>query len=84
MQSDNNTQNRQTSVSEFGIETSGSANCPQIRAKLDQLFSGRFPLEKMDGRTKFFLFRHLENCRDCCRSFDVRAHFRPTGRATIY
>ena len=84
MQSDKQIQPRQTNVPEFNFETPGKATCAQIKAKLDELFGGRFSLEKTDRQTKMLLFRHLENCSDCCRSFDVRVHFRPSGRAAIY
>lgn len=30
------------------------------------------------------LFKHLETCSECCRSFDVRVRFRPAGRNRIY
>jgi hypothetical protein len=84
MQSDKKIQNRHTNVPDFNFEAAEKVNCNQIKIKLDELFSGRFMLEKMDRPTKIFLFRHLENCSDCCRSFDVRVHFRPTGRGAIY
>jgi len=84
MQSDKKIKTRQANITEFDFEAAEKINCAQIKIKLDELFSGRFPLEKMDRRTKMFLFRHLEICGSCCRSFDARVHFRPTGRATIY
>ena len=84
MQSEKKIQTRQPSVPEINFEGAENLNCNQIKGKLDELFGGKFSLEKMDVRTKMFLFRHLEICGSCCRAFDVRVHFRPTGRATIY
>lgn len=84
MQSEKKAQNRLAAAPEINFEAAEKLNCVQIKNKLDELFGGRFSLEKMDIRTKTFLFRHLEVCGNCCRAFDVRVHFRPVGRATIY
>ena len=84
MQSEKKVQNRQATVPEINFEANEMQNCRQIKDNLDELFGGKFSLEKMDVRTKIFLFRHLEICGNCCRAFDVRVHFRSAGRATIY
>lgn len=73
-----------TKFAESEFEAAEATNCTEIKAKLDELSSGRFSLEKMDRINKMFLLRHLENCSACCRSFDVRMRFRPTRTATIY
>lgn len=66
------------------IETNEATNCLQIREWLDALFGDGVSLEEIPARKKRCLFKHLENCRDCCRSFDVRARFRSPGRNKIY
>jgi len=80
MQADKYLQKRQTAK----FETADTINCTEIKAKLDELSSGRLSLEKMDRLTKTFLLRHLENCVGCCRAFDVRMQFRPARSATIF
>ena len=63
-------------VGEVGAEASDARLCFQIREKLDALFDGDARLEETHEAIKKMLFRHLESCQSCCRSFDVRARFR--------
>lgn len=84
MQVEKHKHNRQINAAEANFEAADAISCTEVKAKLDELSSGRFALEKMDKLTKTFLFRHLENCTGCCRAFDVRMRFRPTRHATIY
>lgn len=56
-----------------GAEASDARRCFQIREKLDALFDGDARLEETHEAIKKLLFRHLESCQRCCRSFDVRA-----------
>lgn len=69
---------------EMQIEVIESLSCFQIREKLDALFDGNLPLEETPAANKRSLFRHLENCSDCCRAFDVRVRLRPASRTPIY
>lgn len=80
MQTDKHLQKRQTK----NFEAADTINCFEIKAKLDELSSGKISLEKMDRMIKTFLLRHLETCTGCCRAFDVRMQFRPSRSATIY
>jgi hypothetical protein len=59
-------------------------NCLQIRKKLDAIFDGKSSLEQTFTDIKRFLFAHLEICKSCCRAFDPRVRFRPSGRAGIF
>ena len=76
-------QNQAVYVEESNFERPDSINCFQVRAKLETLFGGKSSLEEMPPDMKRILFRHLEHCRSCCRSFDVRVHFQPTLRAHL-
>jgi len=75
---------QQPNFRKFNFETIEEVNCSQIREKLDELFSGKYLLEHMDAGIKRFLLGHLASCSDCCRSFDVRMHFRPVRHNAIY
>ena len=68
----------------FKREFVETLNCPQTREKLDALFSRDLRLEETSSPVKQALFNHLQSCRDCCRSFDIRVQFCPTGRSRIY
>ena len=68
-------QSRTATFQRTGFETIDSVNCFQIRERLDALFDGKPPLEETPANVKLILFRHLETCNNCCRSFDVRLRF---------
>ncbi len=59
-------------------------NCFPIREKLDDVFSGAFPLEETQEASKRILFDHLRTCKECCRSFDVRVRYSSSGRDRIF
>ena len=69
-------QRRTVESQEISFETIDSISCFQIREKLDALFGGNYLLEETPANIKRNLFRHLETCDKCCRSFDVRLRFR--------
>lgn len=69
---------------EIVIEPIDEVNCFQIREKLDSLFDGNSRLEETNEIIKQVLFRHLEICQKCCRSFDVRVRFCSGGRRKIF
>ncbi|HRH40844.1 MAG TPA: hypothetical protein PKY82_04305 [Pyrinomonadaceae bacterium] len=83
----------QAAVQEFGrkisikqkiiVEPIEEVSCFQIREKLDLLFDGDSRLEETNEIIKRVLFRHLETCQKCCRSFDVRVRFRSGGGRRI-
>lgn len=57
-------------------------NCSQIKALIETLVQGKFLLETASRETKRNLFRHLESCQQCCRSFDARLRYSSfTGRS---
>lgn len=84
MQATGQKQNQRIFFKEINIEILEAMNCIQIRESLDALFDENFSLEETPPAIKRSLFRHLETCRDCCRSFDVRLRFRSVGRGPIY
>lgn len=69
---------------EITVEPIDELNCFQIREKLDSIFDGNSQLEEMHEAIKGILFRHLETCQNCCRSFDVRVRFRSGGGRAIF
>lgn len=69
---------------EIIVERIDEVSCFQIREKLDSLFDGNSRLEEMHEAIKIILFRHLENCHNCCRSFDVRVRLRSGGGRRIF
>ena len=69
---------------EPGFERTDYTKCAQVREKLDFLFSGKSQLEAAQNETKRKLFKHLENCGQCCRSFDVRVRYNSFPRNGIY
>ena len=71
-------------IEEIRVQTIEAMNCFQVRKNLDALFDREGSLEETPAGIKRKLFAHLETCRDCCRTFDVRVRFRPAGRARIY
>ena len=83
----------QAAVQEFGreilikreitLEPVDEPSCFHIREKLDSLFDADSRLEEMHESHKRILFRHLETCQNCCRSFDVRVRFRSGGGRRI-
>ena len=75
---------RQTIIQEFDVETGETASCFQTREKLDALFGGNSRLEDTHAAIKQLLFRHLESCRACCRTFDGRVRFRPDKGRGIF
>ena len=77
-------QRQKAIVKEISFETMMTMNCFQIRGKLDAVFDGSSPLEQTPADLKRILFGHLETCASCCRSFDVRIHFRPSGHIRFY
>ena len=77
-------QRQEVITDENNFATIDLANCLQIRERLDALFGGAAPLEETPAGIRRILFGHLEICETCCRSFDVRVHFRPPGRDRIY
>lgn len=58
-------------------------SCFEVREKLDELFDGNSMLEESTARFRRSLFAHLENCRGCCRAFDVRVGLRSAGRRSF-
>lgn len=68
----------------INFEIINEMNCFQVREKLDALFDRESLLAETHKAIKRILFNHLENCPECCRSFDVRVRFRSSGRAGIY
>lgn len=84
MQAVEQKRSREVNFEEINFEMIEATNCFQIRKNLDAVFSGDVPLEETSAGIKRILFAHLEACRDCCRSFDVRVRFRPAGRDRIY
>jgi hypothetical protein len=58
--------------------------CFQIRETLDAFWVGISSLETAPTETKQGLFKHLETCALCCRSFDVRFRRRSSQRNRIY
>ncbi len=77
-------QTREAIVHGINFEMPRVINCFQIREKLDALFDGGSRLEDAQVAVKRILFEHLETCKECCRSFDVRVRFRSSGRDRIY
>lgn len=75
---------QQIIVRKIEVEITQSMNCEQAKEKLVALLSGDELLEETHVAVKSVLFRHLENCSDCCRAFDVRARFRTLGRDRIF
>ena len=71
-------------LGETGAEANGTRICFQIRQKLDALFDGSARLEETHEAIITMLFRHLETCQQCCRSFDVRAHMRQDTARRIF
>lgn len=71
-------------VGKIAVEITQAMNCNQAKEKLDALLDGDERLEETHTAIKSILFRHLENCIDCCRAFDVRARFRKPGRDRIF
>jgi hypothetical protein len=69
---------------EIIVEPIDKISCFQIREKLDSLFDGDSRLEEMPEAIKRILFRHLETCQNCCRSFDVRVRFRSSGGRGVF
>lgn len=69
---------------EIVVERIDEISCFQIREKLDSLFDGNSRLEETNEIIKRVLFRHLETCQNCCRSFDVRVRFRSGGERRIF
>ena len=69
---------------ELGFERADYTNCAQVREKLDFLFNGKAQLEATQNELKRKLFRHLETCSQCCRSFDVRVRCNSFPRGGIY
>lgn len=84
MQAVEQKQSQEVIGAENNFATNSAINCFQIRERLDALFGGAAPLEETPAGIRRILFGHLEICRTCCRSFDVRVRFRPTGRDRIY
>jgi hypothetical protein len=84
MQTVEKKQSQKTVFKEINFEMIDAINCLQIREKLDAVFGGISPLEETSAGVKRDLFAHLETCRDCCRSFDVRVRFRTASRDTIF
>ena len=71
-------------IEEIRVQTIDAMNCYEVRENLDGLFDQESSLEETPAGIKRKLFSHLETCRDCCRTFDVRVRFRPASRAPIY
>lgn len=84
MQAVEQKQSQEVTVHESSFATIDATDCFQIRERLDALFGGVSPLEETPAGIKRILFTHLEICRTCCRSFDVRVRFRSPGRDRIY
>lgn len=63
-------------IHEINAEGNQMSSCFQIREKVAALLDGDSPLEETHTTIKRVLFKHLETCDACCRSFDVRARFR--------
>lgn len=84
MQAVEQKRNQEINFEEINFEMIETTNCFQIRKNLDAVFSGESPLEEASAGIKRILFTHLEVCRDCCRSFDVRVRFRVAKRDMIY
>lgn len=72
---------KRTSVRpDINLELLDELKCHQVIEKLDAMFGEHLLLEEADKSVKRRLFKHLENCSDCCRSFDIRIRFR-SGRS---
>ena len=84
MQTIEQKQSRTVTFQRISLETIDSKDCFQTRENLDALFSGKFSLEETPTNAKQILFRHLETCRNCCRSFDARLRFLPARRDRIF
>lgn len=78
------TQTRETIAYGINFGMPYAMNCFQMREKLDALFGGDYLLEDTPAAVKRLLFKHLETCKECCRSFDVRVRFRTSRRDRIY
>lgn len=66
------------------INFTDNADCLEIRRNLDALFDGSTLLETSSEIQKARLFGHLQSCKECCRSFDVRTRVRSTRRNRIF
>lgn len=84
MQAVEQKQSQEVTVHESSFATIDATDCFQIRERLDTLFGGVASLEETPAGIRRILFGHLETCVTCCRSFDVRVRFRPSGRDRIY
>lgn len=69
---------------ELEIKWAEPFDCRDIRLMLDAIFGGKSTLEAAPIETKHRLFKHLESCAQCCRSFDARVRFRSPQRSRIY
>ena len=69
---------------ELKFEWTEHIDCSQVREKLDILFSGKPQIEAMQSDLKKKLFRHIETCGQCSRSFDARMRCNSFPHSGIY